>query len=1246
LFTVTNTNDGPVAAAGDLPGSLRQAIFDANALAGADTIDFDASFNVAQTITLSAGSLVITEDLTITGKGQNLLTISGNDATNVFFGDFSTLAVVGNLKVTDLTVTKGKLTGTTSVGAGFGVTQGNLVLTNVTISACTGQSSGAGIFVDDGPLQIGGSLVCTNCILTGNSVTTPGIANTAFYGVAVAVAGTAATGGPTATFTNCQITNNTGNSTATNSDLFGAIGLATGGKVTLTDCIVSGNTNDGQGGMMQFQTNDIDIVRTTFDNNKTTSGAGGGFRINVDAGNTVNIIDSTFSNNSTANSGGALVASSGAGTVNVVNSTFSGNFATGNGGVLRTFGAITSVWNFVNSTFTTNSTNGLGSGISESTAAGSDAKINIESSIVAQNSGGTTGDIAGTINLVSFSIIGAKDGSTITTTASSLVGTKASPIDAKLGPLGLFGGTTRVHLPQTGSPAINAGSNTLGLTNDQRGGGFPRAFGGGVDIGAVEANNPSPFVSGVSAPNITVAGGSTAQFTITFADNNGIDVATLSAAGAVTVSGGAFGAPVNAVFKSVDVNTNGTPRTATYEFTAPGGTFDVTDNATYNINIVAGKIFDIDAPTPLSVPAGQVGTVKVAIPQTFVVNATNDESVDSDGKTSLREAIIAANKATGADSVTFDPTVFSSPQTIFLDTATDRIDVTDSVTIQGPAQKVTVDGGATLGIFNFNGTGVITVVVNDLTLANGNELSTAFGRGGGAAYVADESVTFNNVRFENNKSAVSGGAVHSNGASVLTFNNAFMTGNQAQGGFGGGAIGLTGTGTLNVNGSTLTGNSTAGGPGGAIYALVNSTINIDKSTVSGNAAALSAGGGVYFFNTGTLNVTNSTISGNTADLSGGGVYMFAPTGLLISNSTISGNTATNDGGGVYVANLAVAATIRNSTIALNTANGTVIGGGGIALKAVAVGGSLTLSSTIVAKNVNGISPDVNADVAVNIGGNNNFIGDKTGSVATFTGVGNLTGDPLLDPSGLKSNGGPTETIALQAGSPAINTGNNAAGLATDQRGLQRVAGGTADIGAYEFGATLAAPPTVTSVKVNGVGTQRSMVTSLVVTFSEAVSFPSGINAAFALNRIAPQPTGGPSTAAPLGLVNTSAVQAGNTVTITFLAGGAVPIDLAGSLIDGNYQLTIDASKVTGAGGNLDGDGNGTGGDNFQTPATGASRVFRMFGDNDGDGDVDSIDFGQFRAAFGGANATFDHDGDGDVDSVDFGQFRSRFGSAV
>lgn len=82
-IAVTNDSDGPVAAAGDLPGSLRQAIFDANTLAGPDTIEFDPSL-VGSTIALTEGELFVTESVTIAGLDADKLAISAGGAGRIF----------------------------------------------------------------------------------------------------------------------------------------------------------------------------------------------------------------------------------------------------------------------------------------------------------------------------------------------------------------------------------------------------------------------------------------------------------------------------------------------------------------------------------------------------------------------------------------------------------------------------------------------------------------------------------------------------------------------------------------------------------------------------------------------------------------------------------------------------------------------------------------------------------------------------------------------------------------------------------------------------------------------------------------------------------------------------------------------------------------------------------------------------------------------------------------------------------
>ncbi len=208
---------------------------------------------------------------------------------------------------------------------------------------------------------------------------------------------------------------------------------------------------------------------------------------------------------------------------------------------------------------------------------------------------------------------------------------------------------------------------------------------------------------------------------------------------------------------------------------------------------------------------------------------------------------------------------------------------------------------------------------------------------------------------------------------------------------------------------------------------------------------------------------------------GGGIY--APTWRLgqttIQNSTISGNNATLIGGGIWAnTSYGGTTTIQNSTITGNIAdsdsNGTGKGGG-----IYVAGGTPSVASTIIAGNIDNthVAPDVFGPVALS----HSLVGDSTGSGLTEAPVGtpdtngNLIGGPThgvidakLGP--LANNGGPTQTCALLAGSPAIDTGSNPASLAYDQRGsgYPRVSGAQADMGAYESTPSAAAP-TVTAI---------------------------------------------------------------------------------------------------------------------------------------------------------------------------------------
>ncbi|MCS7465423.1 S8 family serine peptidase [Stieleria sp. ICT_E10.1] len=166
---------------------------------------------------------------------------------------------------------------------------------------------------------------------------------------------------------------------------------------------------------------------------------------------------------------------------------------------------------------------------------------------------------------------------------------------------------------------------------------------------------------------------------------------------------------------------------------------------------------------------------------------------------------------------------------------------------------------------------------------------------------------------------------------------------------------------------------------------------------------------------------------------------------------------------------------------------------------------------------------------------------------------------------------------------------------------------------------------------------RSMLTEVVVTFDGVVTLEEG---AIEVNK---RGVGGGSVDLNVSVVN-SGVQ--TTATITFVGGF---VEGSGSLSDGNYDLTIKAGLVHDAAFNvLDGNGDGTSGDDRVWGAAAVDGFYRLFGDSDGDRDVDGQDYGRFGLSFlkldgdPGFDPRFDSDGDGDVDGQDYGRFGLRF----
>jgi hypothetical protein len=269
-----------------------------------------------------------------------------------------------------------------------------------------------------------------------------------------------------------------------------------------------------------------------------------------------------------------------------------------------------------------------------------------------------------------------------------------------------------------------------------------------------------------------------------------------------------------------------------------------------------------------------------------------------------------------------------------------------------------------------------------------------------------------------------------------------------------------------IEGVTITGGNAAlggefGGDGGGLLLDGTSTLRITRSAISNNTATLN-GGGIAAppesVQRSSITIVESTIAGNSVvggvlEGLGGGIYALGD--LVVVNSTIVGNKVenpgTNMGGGALVGfNFAAtegttSATFLNSTVAGNTtaAGGT---GAGLSVQNPTTGTrSLTITNTIVAGNLAGGLPSDCGSVTF-VTSTNNLSSDGS---CMFTDPGSKqNANPLL--GALADNGGPTNTLALTAGSPAVDAGTNVGCPATDQRGVTRPQGGACDIGAYEL----------------------------------------------------------------------------------------------------------------------------------------------------------------------------------------------------
>ncbi len=325
--------------------------------------------------------------------------------------------------------------------------------------------------------------------------------------------------------------------------------------------------------------------------------------------------------------------------------------------------------------------------------------------------------------------------------------------------------------------------------------------------------------------------------------------------------------------------------------------------------------------------------------------------------------------------------------------------------------------------------------------------------------------------------------------------------------------------TATITGLSITGGSTAGFGGGI---LNYGALTVTDSTLTANKAAY---GGAILTSGGSLSLANCTIAGNTASISGGGID--ARNNITVISCTFTDNLASSGGGGA----------IDNTDLGEYT---------------------ITIGDSILSGDSCSYGPEV-ANAVHSLG--HNLVSETDNS--SGWGSTDLTGtssQPLAALLGtLGDDGGPTETISLFPGSPAIGAGAPMSGITTDERGLIR--GNTVDIGAFQT--SLVVESQAGSVNTTAAGLTLPGAVSLADLFAgTAISFDP---AAFSTTQAIA--LGG----SQLELSNTALPMSitGTAPALTISGGGASRVFQIDSGVTATItRLTITGGSTSGFGGGI------------------------------------------------------------------------------
>ena len=480
-YTVSNTNNSGT-------GSLRQAVFDADATTDQDIIQF--TIPSGSTINLLT-QLFISNPVTISGPTSgdtNSIILDAGGNSRVI--DATSLSVGETLTIENMTLTNGYINLNSSRGGGIDARDGNIVLNHSAVTNSKSLNGGGGISL----IGHGSNLTLNDSEISGNSTT-----STSF----------GSGGGLWTQYSDTNINNSKITNNFTIGSPAGGGGInSSSGHLTIHDSIVSGNSTFGEssdGGGVSVNNADLKIYGSTISDNFTigVNSQGGG----IDHGYGISIFfNSTLSGNNTlgSNSDGGGLRARQVSFLWLSQATVSGNSTATNdaqGGGLHIQSDSTLI---SQSTITKNDSPNSSKGIWVNIYS---ANLFLNNSILAGN--GFVGNFdfeqqsssgTGVLN-ASHSLFGDSISEISGSNVNSYSTLDDPTINLDLGPLQHNGGTPQTHLPAAGSFVINKGLNqNSAFPQDQRGNYFPRIVNTTVDMGSVEwqpntNSNPNEVVT-------------------------------------------------------------------------------------------------------------------------------------------------------------------------------------------------------------------------------------------------------------------------------------------------------------------------------------------------------------------------------------------------------------------------------------------------------------------------------------------------------------------------------------------------------------------------------------------------------------------------------------------------------------------------------------------------------------------------------------------------------------------------------